>query len=120
MDKIEVTEIDWRKRNDRDADGSYLTVNPKPKFIPFDICRVVGMTELILITEVNLNKSQTADEYQWSFAGNQLNPKAGLRHAWYSMDELEYVNNFFEILASSTPHPFGSTAYKFSLSDKRR
>ncbi len=79
-----------------------------PHFQPFDVCRVIGYNELVIIKEVNCNTCQVDDKWQWSYSVMLLDPKAkNTKCAWYEPHELEYVKNI--------SHPFGSSAYKFEL-----
>lgn len=100
--------------------GMNKAENSKPKFCPYDVCLIVGTDEYLMITEVQLNLCQKDDVHQWSFAGETFNKYAELKHAWYLMEELEYVNNIFEMIAARSVHPFSSTKYSFDLKDLRR
>lgn len=93
----------------------YPLQNPKPHFLPYDVCRVVGTEQLVLIMEVNCNTGQTEDEWQWSYSGQPLDPKLNQKFAWFQSTELKRLCNIFEIIAKESAHPFGNKAYKFNL-----
>lgn len=98
----------------------YPIVNPKPHFAPYDICKVVGTEYLVIVTEINMNSSQTHDCHQWSYSVVLIDKECGLKNAWYRSDELKRVNNIFEIIARKSIHPFGNKEYRFSLDSVRR
>jgi len=118
---VKQYEEEWasgiRKKN-RGA-NLYPIENPKPKFLPYDLCWIAGTKELVLVTEVNLNKCQTTDVYQWSFSVKPLTP-GNTKCAWFDMDELEFIANIFDVIAESSVHPFSSTAFEFSVSSSER
>lgn len=97
----------------------YKVINNRAKFLPYDICRIKGTQEYIMITEVNLNTGQTEDEHQWSWAAEPITP-GNTKCAWFTMDELEFVKNVFDIIAKQSMHPFGNKAFKFSVSESKR
>lgn len=97
----------------------YHLKNPYTKFIPMDLCWVKGTKELVLITEVNCNTSQTEDKHQWSFAAEPLTP-GNNKCAWYSMDELVLIKNLFDVIAKNLRHPMGNKTYNFSVSGSAR
>jgi len=93
----------------------YPVINPIPPFQPYDVCRIKKTGTICVVTEVNLNTSQTHDEHQWSFSIEKFDKKAPDHNAWYGIDELEYMNNIFEIIADSSMHPFSSSRFNMRL-----
>lgn len=79
---------------------SYPVVNPKPPFMPYDIVRKKVNGNLAVIKEVDLNTGQNKDKHQWSFSVYNLSNDTKV--AWFNMDELEYVDNIFEIITDNS------------------
>ena len=98
----------------------FKPVVAKPHFAPYDICRVVGTHHIVIITEVSLNLSQSKDEHQWSYSVALTDKNSNIKSSWYESQELELLNNVFEIIAKQSVHPFGSKNYKFTVSEIRR
>lgn len=98
----------------------YKLENEKPHFIPYDICKVVDTDFLVIVTEVNCNTCQSADQHQWSYAVTSIIPGQVSKSAWYSQEELQQVNNIFSIIANKSMHPFGNKTYTFDLKNERR
>ncbi len=73
----------------------YPLVNPLPKFLVGDVCKVIGYNGFVLITEINCNTGQTEDYHQWSFAIRSLTDCI-TKVAWYRMDELEFVKSYVD------------------------
>jgi len=97
----------------------YKLENPYPKFLPYDLCRVKGTNELVIVTEVNTNNSQPSDGSQWSFAVEPITP-GNSKCAWYSMSDLELIVNIFDVIVKKSAHPFSSSNFKFSVNNSVR
>ena len=95
----------------------YNIINNKPKFIVMDIVKIIKTGELAIITETNQNIYQSEDDSQWSWAIHPLNKNSESRHAWYNMNELELINNVFEIVAKRMS---SNLSFKFLLDEMRR
>lgn len=93
----------------------YKLVNKESPFLPYDVVKIKKTKELVVVTEVNCNTSQVEDKHQWSYSISHINPKSKSHTAWYSMDELEYVNNIFEIISRQSTHPFSSNKFALPL-----
>lgn len=93
-------------------------VNPKPKFVPMDIVRILKTGELGLITDTMLNDCQVEDKHQWSFSLTPLIRNSTVKWAWYDMDELELVNNVVEIL--TRPSRMHANSFALSMDGLRR
>lgn len=99
-------------------------VNKIPPFQPFDIVKVKGQKGFAIVTEVNLNQWQIQDKAQWGFSIRPI-AKHGTEEyinkcSWYTAEELELVNNLFEMIARFTIHPFSSNGFKLELELERR
>lgn len=97
----------------------YPLENPYPKFIPMDLCWVKGTNELVLVKEVNCNKGQKVDDWQWSFAVECLTP-GNTKVAWYKMDELVFIKNMFDVIAAGMKGRREEYGYNFTVSHSAR
>lgn len=97
----------------------YPVENPNSPFLPYDLCWIKGTKEIVLVTEVNLNPCQTVDKHQWSYSVTPITP-GNTKCAWFSIDELEFIKNVFDIIAEKSAHPFGSKHFKYKSGESSR
>lgn len=98
----------------------YPLIQPLPHFNPYDVVKIKNNGELALINEVYSNVGQKEDYYQWQYSVSLFHKNSKSKCSWYRYDELEYVNNIFEIIAKNSVHPFSSTKHVFKLDNLKR